>query len=537
MKTPNAWLPRLLLICLGALGTAVEAQDLALPIPAASLTTVLPPAASNPATPPDTPPEPPGWDRLPGSQDRFVWRFDAEQGSGNAVVSIGHDAVLDRGNTADAVTALFGDAHVDGMAGQVVVLFGNAYVDSHVSGGVVALFGNVELGPQADIGRDVVVIDGRLQRDPAAAVHGQVQQILIGTTHWLRPWIEHGLLYGRPLALVPGLGWAWFLALAMLAFYLLLAAGFHGGVERCAYTLESRPGASCLAALLIVLLAPILFGLLFVSILGITLIPFLALVLFIAGLFGKVVIFAWLGRRLLRPAADNPRARTVLAVLIGGAIVLALYLIPFVGFILYKLIGILGIGVVAYTVLLALKQEQQAAPAAAGMAPPAAPDAPAPAPAAPAATAGAEAGPRAEQTAAGATQAAPIPPSTLPRAGFWIRMAALFLDALLVGIVLHILVGRSSGGELLVLAAYGAVMWKLRGTTVGGIICGLALVRVDGRPIDWSTAIVRALGCFLSLAVALLGFIWIVFDPERQAWHDKIAGTVVVRAPRHSALV
>jgi uncharacterized RDD family membrane protein YckC len=83
--------------------------------------------------------------------------------------------------------------------------------------------------------------------------------------------------------------------------------------------------------------------------------------------------------------------------------------------------------------------------------------------------------------------------------------------------------------ELLALAVYGAVMWKLRGSTIGGIVFDLRVVRLDGREVDWSTAIVRALACFLSLAVAGLGFIWIAFDDAKQAWHDKIAGTVVVR--------
>ena len=120
----------------------------------------------------------------------------------------------------------------------------------------------------------------------------------------------------------------------------------------------------------------------------------------------------------------------------------------------------------------------------------------------------------------------------MPRAGFWIRMAALFIDILLVGFamsVLHNVVHL----HLLVLAAYGAVMWKLRGSTVGGIVFDLKVVRVDGRAVDWETAIVRALGCFLSLAVAGLGFIWIAIDAGNQAWHDKIAGTVVVRVPSH----
>ncbi len=75
-------------------------------------------------------------------------------------------------------------------------------------------------------------------------------------------------------------------------------------------------------------------------------------------------------------------------------------------------------------------------------------------------------------------------------------------------------------------------MWKLKGTTIGGIVCNLQVVRVDGRDIDWDTALVRALSCFLSLAAAGLGFFWIAFDAQRQAWHDKIAGTLVVYRPR-----
>jgi uncharacterized RDD family membrane protein YckC len=115
-------------------------------------------------------------------------------------------------------------------------------------------------------------------------------------------------------------------------------------------------------------------------------------------------------------------------------------------------------------------------------------------------------------------------------------MLALFIDALLVGIVLSFL-HNSRQIELIALAAYGAAMWKLKGTTIGGIICNLQVVRVDGRRIDWATAVVRALSCFLSLVVAGLGFIWIAFDEGKQSWHDKIAGTAVVRVPKGVSLL
>jgi uncharacterized RDD family membrane protein YckC len=119
----------------------------------------------------------------------------------------------------------------------------------------------------------------------------------------------------------------------------------------------------------------------------------------------------------------------------------------------------------------------------------------------------------------------------LPPAGFWIRMLALSLDALLVGLLMLLLIHGSFGLFLILLAAYGVVMWSVRGSTVGGIICNLALIKQDGHEVDWGTAAIRALGAFVSFVVIGLGFIWIAIDPEKRSWHDKIAGTIVVRVP------
>ena len=115
-------------------------------------------------------------------------------------------------------------------------------------------------------------------------------------------------------------------------------------------------------------------------------------------------------------------------------------------------------------------------------------------------------------------------------------MVALLIDAILIGIVVHFL-NHGSHLQLVALAVYGAVMWKVRGSTVGGILFDLQVVRLDSREMDWATAVVRALSCFLSLVVAGLGFLWIAFDTDKQGWHDKIAGTVVVRVPKGRSLV
>lgn len=508
---------------------------------------------------------------------------------GNDVVNIGSDSLLPRGESADSVVSIFGSSTCEGDAGDVVSIFGdtritgavsdsavavlgNTYIDSKVDGDAVTVLGSIELGPHAEIGGNVVAIGGTLQRDPAAIVHGSVQNIIaghFGSVGWLRSWIQHCLLYGRPLALEPGLGWAWKLAFAFLALYAALALLFRDGLIRCVQTFEAQPGQSVLAALIAMLLTPVLVVLLFVTVIGIPAVPFVVFGLFCAGLFGKAVMLAWLGRRITGRQGQGSVSHPAVAVLIGGLLVLVLYLVPVIGFLVYKLLGILGLGAVVYTVLLTIRAHQAAkvAPAAApaepaapgpipkpGPTPSPAPDPPPAAVAAFSATAAASAAPEAatsRETGAApsagpadtpgqpgpATAAAARQPvsAALPRAGFWIRMAALLLDVVLVGFFMSLF--HHAHLHLVVLAAYGAVMWKVRGSTVGGIVFDLHVVRLDGREVDWETAIIRALSCFLSLAVAGLGFIWIAFDGNHQAWHDKIAGTVVVRAAKAPPLV
>jgi uncharacterized RDD family membrane protein YckC len=80
-------------------------------------------------------------------------------------------------------------------------------------------------------------------------------------------------------------------------------------------------------------------------------------------------------------------------------------------------------------------------------------------------------------------------------------------------------------------------MWAWRGTTIGGIVVGIKVVRLDGRKMDFATALVRSLGAVFSTIVIGLGYFWAGWDPDKQGWHDKIAGTVVVRVPQAQALV
>jgi len=457
----------------------------------------------------------------------------AQHRHGGGIVSIGHDAALGAGQRADSVVAVLGsvtsagevkdqvvavmgDGHVTGPVGnEVVVVGGDLYLDSRVGGQVSVVLGNLTLGPQADIEGDVNVVGGTIDRDTQSRIAGATNRVTksrVFDAGWIRTWFRECLLYGRPLALVPGLGWAWGIAIGFLAFYCLLALTLQDAFGRCVQTLESRPGRSALASLLTIVLTPVLFVLICLTIIGILLLPFLALALFCLGLFGKAVVLATIGRRFTRQLGERAFAQHALAVLLGGILVLALYLVPVVGIIVYKLLGILGLGVVLYTLLLVAEAHHDGKTA-------------------PAPLITESYAPSASEQPAAVASASPAATAALPRAGFWIRIGALMLDALLVAVILSIL-HPFNHLFVLVLAIYGALMWKLRGATIGGIICHLQVVRTDGRAIEWETVVVRALGCFLSAIPLGLGFIWMVFDDNAQTWHDKLAGTVVVRTPK-----
>lgn len=68
----------------------------------------------------------------------------------------------------------------------------------------------------------------------------------------------------------------------------------------------------------------------------------------------------------------------------------------------------------------------------------------------------------------------------------------------------------------------------LRGRTLGKLLMGTRVVRLDGRAITPMDAFVRNGGYAAGLATGLIGFMSILWDTNRQAIHDRMTGTVVV---------
>ena len=97
----------------------------------------------------------------------------------------------------------------------------------------------------------------------------------------------------------------------------------------------------------------------------------------------------------------------------------------------------------------------------------------------------------------------------------------------MVTCILGGLVGGPPQGFLVALA-YFAGMWAWKGTTIGGIVLGLKVARMDGQPLTFTVALVRGLAAAFSVIVLFLGFLWMLWDPRQQGWHDKLAHTIVV---------
>ncbi len=115
---------------------------------------------------------------------------------------------------------------------------------------------------------------------------------------------------------------------------------------------------------------------------------------------------------------------------------------------------------------------------------------------------------------------------------------ALVVPELVVAGVLVTLPAATLGGILQILQGvavlgYYGYCWSTTGQTVGMKLFHMRVARVDGRPLSWRTGVLRLLGYVVALFGFPLfwgvGFLWIIWDPKKQGWHDKGAGTVVVR--------
>ncbi len=120
-----------------------------------------------------------------------------------------------------------------------------------------------------------------------------------------------------------------------------------------------------------------------------------------------------------------------------------------------------------------------------------------------------------------------------PRAGFWRRLGAALLDGILVGVLVGVLLAALKGpgyalGLLLGAAYFVYFEGGPTGQTLGKRALGIRVVSFDtGGPIGYGRAFIRWIGRIVS-SLLYIGYLWMLFDKEKQCWHDKFASDVVV---------
>lgn len=148
-------------------------------------------------------------------------------------------------------------------------------------------------------------------------------------------------------------------------------------------------------------------------------------------------------------------------------------------------------------------------------------------------------------------------------AGFWIRILAAVIDGIILGIIGGVIqfttvfsglfgagfLAKEPGepsatagtliiGTIIVMIlviiaiqiAYFVGLTSAYGITIGKMVLGLKVVDTTGQKIGFGKAALREIvGKWISGLVFGLGYLWVAFDDKKQGWHDKIAGTVVVK--------
>lgn len=147
-----------------------------------------------------------------------------------------------------------------------------------------------------------------------------------------------------------------------------------------------------------------------------------------------------------------------------------------------------------------------------------------------------------------AAYAAAATPDDLPKAGFWIRVAACMIDSLILGAVQFVIglaLGLAGGAAADESYAMLAITWLCsvavsityyvyftgyNGQTPGKMALRIQVIRSDGTPMSYGRAFLREIiGKFVSSILLGIGYLMVAFDRQKQGLHDRIAGTYVIK--------
>ena len=459
-------------------------------------------------------------------------RFD----DGNDVVQIGSSYTLRATDSVGGLVVIMGDATIEGhVGGDLLVVLGelNLGPSAVIDGQVVVVGGNLGVKTGAVTRQDLVVVGGSLDAAPSFRPGGEqfvfgFRALGTGFRSFL-PWLTGGLLLGRPI--VPSLPWVWGVVGVLFLVYLGVLLVFEKPVRASAEVLAATPlRAVVTGTAVMVLMGPIVL-LLAATVVGLLAVPFALCAIVVAGLIGRIAAARWLGTRVVTEEESAGRGAFVRSFVVGSAIVTLAYMVPILGGVVWVLVGAAGLGASVLAFATAYRREnpptlavgsgEAGVPVALG-------------------ALAASSGPDVFVDASDV--AAPAPPpvesgassvTLFPKASFVDRLAAFVLDGILVALVIGVLPSVDDDAFIPLFLAYRFVMWVWKGVTVGGIICQLRIARVDGQLMSGGEALVRSLVSLFSVVVFGIGCLWMLRDPEGQTWHDRVAGTIVVKVPRN----
>lgn len=134
-------------------------------------------------------------------------------------------------------------------------------------------------------------------------------------------------------------------------------------------------------------------------------------------------------------------------------------------------------------------------------------------------------------------------------AGFWLRFVASMIDVVLMLLIIIPLLFAIYGADYwlkremfagvwdvllnyVMPAIVVFVFWKTKSATPGKLLLKLIIVDAEtGGKLSNGQMVGRYFAYLLSTLPIGLGFLWIAFDPKKQAWHDKLSSTLVIHRP------
>lgn len=442
-----------------------------------------------------------------------------ERSLAREIVIASQDFTLEEGEQANQVVVLNGLATIRGTVREtLVVIDGRLKMDGVVKGDVVLIGSRGTVGAAGRVDQNVVLVASDLKVQRGAKIAHKPVDLWpkqgLPTFHRFIEWVTDGLLRLRPLP--PRHGWAWKLVLMNLALLVAINGLLPRSVSACQESLRLRPLGSFFGGLLVLTLGSLVLLLLVVSVVGLSIAPFLITAILAGVVFGKAALYRTAGEGIAKWVGWAWLGRPSAALVAGALLCCGAYTVPVVGGVLWLALTPLGIGAALLAASESLRREKVAAVVSQTLA--------APVP------------------VAGVVPPPPLPSLSaldlmaLPRAGFWRRFLALLLDFILLLFVCGLQKHPSVPVMALVWWGYQVGMCYWRGGTIGGIILNLRLIRVDGRPLTWPVLLVRSVSSVFSGLFLFLGFFWAGWTRERQTWHDQIAGTVFVRLPKNVPL-